>query len=185
VAEETEMRQQLLSGGGEFGCHCDGRPGVIWRKPRGSVQRVFNVVALPPQSAMPVERGAALSPDTNPGRVGWQPSCADTCIVYWMTIMRDVRELSVTEAAKRGVAGLVAEAERGADLVVTRRNHPVAAVVGIGRLALLESAESDLRDLALVLARTATDTGRRTSLDDVLSAFGHTRESLAELPEDD
>ena len=104
---------------------------------------------------------------------------------YCVTIMRDVHELSVTEAAQRGVAGLIAEAERGADLVVTRRNHPVAAVVGIGRLALLESAESDLRDLALVLARAATDTGRRTSLDDVLTAFGHTRESLAALPEDD
>ncbi len=104
---------------------------------------------------------------------------------YSMTIMRDVRELSVTEAAQRGVAGLVAEAERGSDLVVTRRNHPVAAVVGIARLELLEAAESDLRDLALVLARAATDTGRRTSLDDVLTAFGHTRESLAALPEDE
>jgi prevent-host-death family protein len=104
---------------------------------------------------------------------------------YSMTIMRDVHELSVTEAAQRGVAGLVAEAERGSDLVVTRRNHPVAAVVGIARLELLEAAESDLRDLALVLARAATDTGRRTSLDDVLTAFGHTRESLAALPEDD
>lgn len=104
---------------------------------------------------------------------------------YNMTIMRDVHELSVTEAAQRGVAGLVADAERGSDLVVTRRNHPVAAVVGIARLELLEAAESDLRDLALVLARAATDTGRRTSLDDVLAAFGHTRESLAALPEDD
>lgn len=104
---------------------------------------------------------------------------------YNMTIMRDARELSVTEAARRGVAGLVADAERGSDLVVTRRNHPVAAVVGIARLELLEAAESDLRDLALVLARAATDTGHRTSLDDVLAAFGHTRESLAALPEDD
>ncbi len=104
---------------------------------------------------------------------------------YCMTIMRDVHELSVTEATKRGVAGLVAEAEQGADLVVTRRNHPVAAVVGIARLELLESAESDLRDLALVLTRAAADTGRRTSLDDVLAAFGHTRNSLAALPEDD
>lgn len=104
---------------------------------------------------------------------------------YNMTIMRDVRELSVTEAAQRGVAGLVADAEQGSDLVVTRRNHPVAAVVGIARLELLEAAESDLRNLALVLARAATDTGRRTSLDDVLTAFGHTRESLAALPEDD
>jgi prevent-host-death family protein len=102
-----------------------------------------------------------------------------------MTIIRNAHELSVTEAAQRGVARLVAEAEQGAYLVVTRRNHPVAAVVGIARLELLEAAESDLRDLALVLARAATDTGSRTSLDDVLAAFGHTRDSLAALPEDD
>jgi prevent-host-death family protein len=102
-----------------------------------------------------------------------------------MTIMRDVQELSVTEATQRGVAKLVAEAERGANLVVTRRNHRVAAVVGIARLELLEAAESDLRDLALALARSATDSGRRTPLDDVLAAFGHTRDSLAAQPEDD
>jgi prevent-host-death family protein len=102
-----------------------------------------------------------------------------------MTILRDAHELTVTEAAQRGVAGLVAEAERGSDLVVTRRRRPVAAVVGIERLTHLEEAESDLRDLALVLARAATDTGRRTSLDGVLAAFGHTRESLAELPDDE
>ena len=96
-----------------------------------------------------------------------------------------MREISVTEAAQRGVAGLVAEAEQGSDLVVTRRNHPVAAVVGMDRLRIIEEAESDLRDLALVLARAATDTGQCTSLDDVLAAFGHTRESLAALPDDD
>jgi prevent-host-death family protein len=102
-----------------------------------------------------------------------------------MTIMRDARKLSVTEASQRGVAGLVAEAEQGTDLVVTRHSHPVAAVMSIARLELLEAAESDLRDLALVLARAAADTGRRTSLDDVLTAFGHTRDSLAALPNDD
>lgn len=102
-----------------------------------------------------------------------------------MTILHDARELSVTEAAQRGVAGLVADAEQGSDLVVTRRHRPVAAVVGIGRLAELEEAAADLRDLALVLARAATDSGRRTSLDDVLEAFGHTRESLAALPDDE
>jgi prevent-host-death family protein len=100
-----------------------------------------------------------------------------------VTILHDAHELSVTEAAQRGVAGLVADAEHGSDLVVTRRHRPVAAVVGIGRLAELEEAAADLRDLALVLARAVTDTGRRTSLDDVLEAFGHTRESLAALPE--
>ena len=102
-----------------------------------------------------------------------------------MTILQDVHELSVTEATQRGVAGLVADAEQGSDLVVTRRHRPVAAVVGIARLAELEEAAADLRDLALVLARAVTDSGKRTSLDDVLSAFGHTRESLAALPDDD
>lgn len=41
----------------------------------------------------------------------------------------------------------------------------------------------DLHDLALVLVRAATDVGRRTSLDEVAAAFGHTRESLANLPD--
>ncbi|HSA51827.1 MAG TPA: type II toxin-antitoxin system prevent-host-death family antitoxin [Yinghuangia sp.] len=102
-----------------------------------------------------------------------------------MAILRDAHELSVTEATRRGVAGLVADAEHGADLVVTRHHRPVAAVVGIARLTELEEAAADLRDLALVLARTATDAGRRTSLDDVLRAYGHTRESIADTPDDD
>lgn len=102
-----------------------------------------------------------------------------------MTILHDATELTVTEAAQRGVARLVADAEQGTDLVVTRRHQPVAAVVSMRRLNELEEAAADLRDLALVLARAATDTGRRTSLDDVLAAFGHTRESLAALPDED
>lgn len=96
-----------------------------------------------------------------------------------MAVLGDPVELSVTDATKRGVAGLVSDAERGADLVVTRRARPVAAVVGMRRLAELEDAAADLRDLALVLARASADSGRRTSLDDVIAAFGHTRESLA------
>jgi antitoxin (DNA-binding transcriptional repressor) of toxin-antitoxin stability system len=102
-----------------------------------------------------------------------------------VTILHDARELTVTEATQRGVAGLVADAERGSDLVVTRRHQPVAAVVSFKRLTEFEEAAADLRDLALSLARLATDTGARTSLDDVLKAFGHSRESLAALPDDD
>jgi prevent-host-death family protein len=102
-----------------------------------------------------------------------------------VTILHDTHELSVTEAAQRGVARLVADAEQGSDLIVTRRNRPVAVVVGISRLTELEETAADLRDLALVLARAATDTGRRTSFDDVLEAFGQTRESLAALPDDE
>jgi PHD/YefM family antitoxin component YafN of YafNO toxin-antitoxin module len=104
---------------------------------------------------------------------------------FAMTVLHNPHELSVTEATQRGVAGLVADAEGGTDLVVTRRQHPVAAVVSMSRLAELEEAAEDLRDLALVLARAVTDSGGRTSLDDVLEAFGHTRESLDELPDDD
>jgi hypothetical protein len=104
---------------------------------------------------------------------------------FLMAILRNPHEVSVTEATRRGVAGLVADAEQGSDLVVTRRHHRVAAVVGIGRLAELEEVEADLRDLALVLARAVTDAGGRTSLDDVLRAFGHTRESLDALPDDE
>ncbi|WP_329312076.1 type II toxin-antitoxin system Phd/YefM family antitoxin [Streptomyces sp. NBC_01262] len=102
-----------------------------------------------------------------------------------MTILRDAHELTVTEAAQRGVAKLVAEAEQGSDLVVTRRHRPVAAVVGMDRLAAIEEAAADLHDLALVLARSVTDSGERTSLDDVLAAFGHTRDSIAGLPDDE
>lgn len=91
----------------------------------------------------------------------------------------------MTDATKRGVAGLVADAEHGADLVVTRHHRPVAAVIGMQRLAEVDEAAADLRDLALLLARMVTDNGRRTSLDDVIAAFGHTRESLAALEDDD
>jgi prevent-host-death family protein len=102
-----------------------------------------------------------------------------------MTVLQAPLELSVTEATQRGVAGLVADAERGADIVVTRRNQPVAVVLSMQRLAELDQVADDLRDLALVIARSVTDSGQRTSLDDVLAAFGHTRESLAALPDDE
>lgn len=101
-----------------------------------------------------------------------------------MAILQHGQEISVTDAARRGVAGIVQDAERGTELIVTRRREPVAAVVAYERLAELERAETDLRDLALALARTMTDSGRRTPLDDVLAAFGHSRASLEELPED-
>jgi antitoxin (DNA-binding transcriptional repressor) of toxin-antitoxin stability system len=102
-----------------------------------------------------------------------------------MTILDDAHRVSVSEATQRGVAGLVADAERGSEVVVTRRNQAVAAVVSMQRLNEIEEAAADLRDLALALARTATDSGARTPLDDVLKAFGQTRESLAALPDDE
>ena len=85
--------------------------------------------------------------------------------------MRPREELSVTAASARGVARLVADAAHGIEVVVTRRHTPVAAVVGVDRLAELDAIAEDLRDLALVIARIAGDDGRRTSLDDVRTAF--------------
>jgi prevent-host-death family protein len=102
-----------------------------------------------------------------------------------MTTFHVARELTVTEATKRGVAGLVADAESDGAVVVTRHSRPVAAVVPVSRLAEIDEAAADLRDLALVLARSAADSGRRTSFDDVLAAFGHSRESLAAVEDDD
>lgn len=101
-----------------------------------------------------------------------------------MTILDHPQQMSVTEAAQRGVAGLVMEAEQGTDVVVTRHRRPVAVVISYQRLEELSRTAEDLRDLALVIARRATDTGERTSLDDVLRAFGHTRESLAAQSDD-
>lgn len=105
----------------------------------------------------------------------------ERCTVTVMTYTES--EFSVTEASSRGIAGLVADAERGETVIVTRRSRRVAAVVGMDRLDEIGELRDDLRDLALVLARQATDTGRRTSMDEVLAAFGHTRESLAEFPD--
>jgi prevent-host-death family protein len=101
-----------------------------------------------------------------------------------MGILARQKEMTVSEATQRGVAGLVTEAERGSDVVVTRHRRPVAVVVAYQRLEELSQVAEDLRDLALALARHAVDDGRRTSLDAVLEAYGHTKESLAALPDE-
>jgi prevent-host-death family protein len=105
-----------------------------------------------------------------------------------MTIFADAhpeRILSVTEAAGRGVAGLVKDAEHGEDIIVERHGHPVAAVVSVDHLDELRRLRSDLAGAALVLARELTDTGHRTNLDDAIAAFGLDRTELeAELADD-
>ena len=97
----------------------------------------------------------------------------------------DTDVVSVSDAAARGVPGLVREAEEGHDVVVSRRGHPVAAVISIGRLERLRDLEADLRSATLVLSRAMTDDGRRRELDDVISSFGFDRAELeAELAAD-
>jgi prevent-host-death family protein len=82
-----------------------------------------------------------------------------------------MERLSVTEAGRRGVARLVADAAHGDEVVVQRHGTPVAAVVGIERLRELEALRDDVRDLALALARQADDDQHRTSLGDAIQAF--------------
>lgn len=97
----------------------------------------------------------------------------------------DADVVSVTDAAGRGVSGLVREAEQGHDIVVARRGRPVAAVISIGRLERLRGLEADLRSATLVLTRAMTDDGSRHELGDVISGFGFDRAKLdAELAAD-
>ena len=90
--------------------------------------------------------------------------------------------LTVSQATERGVSAILRQAHDGQPLIVEKHGTPIAAVVGISRFDELEELERDLRSASLVLARLATDDGKRSSLDEVLSALGFDRETLeAEL----
>jgi prevent-host-death family protein len=91
-----------------------------------------------------------------------------------MVMLHDRHQMSVSDATRRGVSGLLADAESGQDIIVARHAKPVAAVVSMQRFGELQA-----------LTRVATDTGRRTSLDDALAAFGTTRAELEDLDDDD
>ena len=86
--------------------------------------------------------------------------------------------ISISDASKLGVSGLVREAEAGHERVVLRNNKPVAAVVSIGRLTQLQQLEDDLLDVSLAAARMLTTGPRRHSLDDVLAQRGYSRAEL-------
>lgn len=105
-----------------------------------------------------------------------------------MTIIADLhpeRHMSVTAASGRGVAGLVKDAEGGEDIIVERHGRAVAAVISVDHFTELHTMRADLTAAALVLARELTDSGRRTDLDDAISAFGFDRAELeAELDAD-
>ena len=96
-----------------------------------------------------------------------------------MTIPVASYVVSVSEATALGVAGLVREAEQGEDVFVSRRGRPVAVMLSVERLDRLRDLESDLRDVALVMARSASDTGSRIGLDDAIAALGFSRKELA------
>lgn len=89
--------------------------------------------------------------------------------------------LSISDANKLGVSGLVREAERGREHVLLRNNKPVAAVVSMKRLERLQQIEEDTLDVALAVARMLTTGPERHSLDEVLAQFGYTRDDVRDL----
>ncbi|MGH2531685.1 MAG: type II toxin-antitoxin system Phd/YefM family antitoxin [Thermomicrobiales bacterium] len=91
--------------------------------------------------------------------------------------------ISISEANKLGISGLVREAEAGREQIVLRNNRPVAAVVSIERLEQLQEIEDDLLDASLATARMLTTGARRYSLDEVLAQLGFTREQLRDVNE--
>ena len=99
-----------------------------------------------------------------------------------MNILEGSEHLSITEATSRGISGLIAEAAEHT-VVLERHGKPQALVVSMSRVAEFDEAAADIRDLALVLARSLTDPGNRTSFDDVLKAFDLTRTDLQEVRE--
>jgi prevent-host-death family protein len=88
--------------------------------------------------------------------------------------------LPIAEASRR-ISKLVADAENGRATILRRHAEPVAAVISFHELQRLQGLERDLIDVALVLARAATDTGRRTSLDEAIESLGFTRDQLASM----
>ncbi len=97
--------------------------------------------------------------------------------------MAAAEPVPITEASRRGVSRLVADAEHGHPTILRRRSEPVAAVISYQDLQRLQALERDLTDVALVLARAATDTGHRTSLDEVIESLGYTRSQLEAIDE--
>jgi prevent-host-death family protein len=100
-----------------------------------------------------------------------------------MAIIDTADLISISEANRLGVSGLVREAEAGHEQVVLRNNKPVAAVVSIKRLEQLQQLQEDLLDFSLVAARMLSTGPQRHSLDEVLAQLGYTRDALKDLPE--
>ena len=89
--------------------------------------------------------------------------------------------MSISDANKLGISGLVRDAEQGHERVLLRNNSPVAAVVSMKRLEQLQQLEEDLLDISLATARMLTTGPARHSLDDILTQFGYTRDDLRDL----
>ncbi|AGS33673.1 hypothetical protein B841_00950 [Corynebacterium maris DSM 45190] len=96
-----------------------------------------------------------------------------------------MKTITITEASRTGVSGLVSAAEAGERIVLSRHGRVVAQLVSAEEMEQLRRERELLRDTALVMARFATDSGARTELDEAMEAFGLDRAELeAELAAD-
>lgn len=86
--------------------------------------------------------------------------------------------LSITEASRTGLSALVAAAEKGREVPLSRHGKIVAEVVSAREIAELRHDRETLRDAALVMARFATDSGVRTDLDHAMEFFHLDRATL-------
>lgn len=86
--------------------------------------------------------------------------------------------MTITEASRAGVSGLVSSAESGNDIALSRHGRVVAEIVSAREIASLRRDRETLRDAALVMVRFATDSGVRTDLDRAMEAFGIDRAEL-------
>lgn len=95
--------------------------------------------------------------------------------------------ISIGKISDGGLSRLVSDAEHGHAKVILRHNKPVAAIVDIAtmnKLQELDAREEELKDFAVALARTATDTGARTSLDKLAADMGVDLDSLSYLDDE-
>jgi antitoxin (DNA-binding transcriptional repressor) of toxin-antitoxin stability system len=95
--------------------------------------------------------------------------------------LAEAAPMPIAAASRRGVSKLVTDAENGHATILQRHAEPVAAVISFQELQRLQGLERDLVDVALVLTRAATDSGRRTSLDETIESLGFTRDQLTSM----
>ena len=95
-----------------------------------------------------------------------------------MKNLMGAKTLSITQAAAKGVSGVVGLVEKGQALILERHGRPVATVLSIAKAAELEEYEQDLRSLALVLVRAATDNGERFTLNQAMELVGVTQSEI-------
>ena len=91
--------------------------------------------------------------------------------------------ISISDANKLGVSGLVREAEEGHDRIVLRNNKAVAVVMSVERFERFQQLQDDLIDITLAASRMMTTSEQRHTLDDVLEHFGYSREELSGMPD--